>query len=213
MIFYNIFKNPMYDQINNMVRWNGISRNKDETVGHHTHIVTFFTRILLEDLFSFLPEEIKNRIIADTVTYAMFHDFDESFTGDILHGFKHNSFNGSDVKASIAAYLDQVQTQNFGSDSVFDKMITKYAFKVEIEKYQKSIVKLADWLSMLYYLSKERQLGNKNIDRQWNGCLRSVSNQAVTVMEEVNQTFKENGLRDKVNMQILVDLLNTDFNE
>lgn len=213
MIIYNIFKNPMYDQINNMVRWNGISRNKDETVGHHTHIVTFFTRILLEDLFSFLPEEIKNKIIADTVTYAMFHDFDESFTGDILHDFKHNKFNGTDIKSSISKYLDQVQVQNFGSDSIFDKLITKYAFKVEIEKYQKSIVKLSDWLSMLFYIQKEKQLGNKNIDRQWDSCLKSVSNQAVTVMEEINETFYKLGMRDKVNMQILVDLLNTDFNE
>ena len=98
-IFKRFLQDPEFDQLNNMVRWNGANRIKDETVAHHSYIVSWFSRVLAEEIFE--DDSIKLKV----VSFALFHDFDEMFTGDILNPFKYNEYNGVEVRNSIDEFL------------------------------------------------------------------------------------------------------------
>ena len=201
-IVKDFFNNPMYDQINNMVRWNGMNRIKDETVGHHTHIVTMLVRIILEELFRDYPyHSYRDRIILECVTYAIFHDFDESFTGDILHGFKHNEINGKDVKKVIEEYL-QIVKQKFNGNSNTHKLLKEYAFgDLKLVPFQKKIVKICDWLSMAFYLKKEMDLGNMTVADKYNYNLYAIQVILDDLEEEIDKYMRKN-----VNKEIIYNL-------
>jgi 5'-deoxynucleotidase YfbR-like HD superfamily hydrolase len=191
-IISEIFSNPIYDQTNNMVRWNGMHRIKDETVGHHTHIVTFFTRIILEELFHDYPyESTKNKVIADTMTYAIFHDFDESFTGDIIHTFKHNKFNGEQIRLNTTEYLNHVR-DNIDVKTSTHLMLKEFAFgPVGLKQFQKDIVKISDWLSMMFYLKKESDLGNKLVIEKIIYCSNELLKVVSTLQSRVSQYMRK----------------------
>lgn len=210
--FKEIFNNPIYDQINNMVRWNGLSRIKDETVGHHTHIVTFFSRVIFKDLFSNsnLVSSKKNYYLAELLTYSIFHDFDEAFTGDILHNFKHNEINGENIKKEIDEYLNNIQLKNFNSGNPFHELMTDYVFDKQIAKFNKDIVKLADWLSMLFYLKKEMMLGNQNVKNQFDYCLNKTIQQTWNLEASLKEMFNAT---EGINYTILVNIRKTNFYE
>lgn len=169
-IISEILQNPIYDQANNTVRWNGLNRIKNESVAQHTYLVTLFTRVILEELFSEYPyQSTKDRVISETITYALFHDFDESFTGDIIHPLKYNEVNGAQIRLKITEYL-QSCGDRFDTQSPTHQMIRKYVFKNRLKQFQKDIVKIADWLSMLFYLEKESELGNRGIGNTIDYC-------------------------------------------
>lgn len=203
--FQEIFNNPIYDQTNNMVRWNGLNRIKDETVGHHTHIVTLFTRIILEDIFEDYDDSAHlNSIIADAMTYAVFHDFDESFTGDILHNFKHNNFNGSRIRADLEDYLNNIRIKYFNLQTPLHSMIAKYAFHKKVDDISKNVVKLADWLSMAFYTKKEISLGNTNATEQYQYCLDGAKAKAADLINLLGSVFP--GLDLRISVDILRDI-------
>lgn len=210
-VFKEIFNNPAYDQTNNMVRWNGLSRVKDETVGHHTHIVTFFSRVIFEEIFnsSKVTMEDKSLYISEMLTYSMLHDFDESFTGDILHTFKHNPLNGKGIKDNIEEYLDHVRIQNFNLQTPLHNMLAKYAFQKDVEPFLKDIVKLADWLSMLFYIKKEQMLGNRNLEVQFSHCVESTKMQACVLWDSLENKFPNS----QIFTSILQDINKTNFYE
>lgn len=208
--FKEIFNNPIYDQINNMVRWNGTSRIKEETVGHHTHIVTFFTRIILESIFSEITKGHKHVIISESLTYAIFHDFDESFTGDIIHGFKHNKYNGKDIRENIEDYLIFVKEKYFNENTPLNKLMQIYCFNnKELQKYKKMIVKLSDWLSMLFYIQKEQRLGNRNLEQQFQYCIENTKKHSLELIEEL-KNCGEFKMKD-LNFDILEEISQTNF--
>jgi 5'-deoxynucleotidase YfbR-like HD superfamily hydrolase len=210
-IFKEIFNNPIYDQTNNMVRWNGLSRIKDETVAQHTYIVTLFSRIIFEEVFSLseINESIRNIILVEILTYALFHDFDESFTGDILHNFKHNSFNGDKFVKHTNEYLNEVKIDKFNSGNPTHDLISKYAFDKNVSKLVKNIVKLADWLSMTFYIKKEIMLGNKNVENQFKYCIEESRKQCELLINHLEFNYKDKNYLS----EILNDLIKTNFYE
>lgn len=197
-IISEILYDPMYDQANNTVRWNGMNRIKNETVAQHTYLVTLFTRVILEELFSEYPyQATKDRIISETTTYALFHDFDESFTGDIIHPLKYNEVNGAEIRLQITTFLQSCGGR-FDTQSPTHKMIRKYAFKNRLKQFQKDIVKIADWLSMLFYLERESELGNKGVNNTIEYC--------VEMLLELNENLQvrvSNYMRKDVNFDII----------
>lgn len=170
-IFEQIFKDPDYDQLNNIVRWNGLNRIKDESVAHHSFIVSWFSRIIVENLFPVGNYEMK----LEVTTYAIFHDFDEMFSGDIVHSVKYNSFNGDKMRKLLDEYCNARTKEKFSGDSATDKLFRTYLDSGNINKTSKMIVKLADWLSMLFYIKKEIQLGNAGLFDQFTYCKEAMN--------------------------------------
>ena len=166
--FEKLFYDEHFDQLNNMVRWNGMKRIKDETVAHHSFIVTWFTRVLVEEIFI----DDKPKLLA--TTYAVFHDFDEMFTGDIINPFKYNELNGVDIRKSIGEFVEYKVEDKFPSNGNLTDRMLNNMMTGKIPVYIKKIVKISDWLSMRFYLQKEIDLGNKSVMPQREFCDNNI---------------------------------------
>ena len=201
--FKRFWEDPELDRINNMVRWNGLNRIKDETVAHHSYIVAFFSRILAEEIFE--DNEMKFLILS----YALSHDYDEIFTGDILNPFKYNEFNGNEVRGVIDDFLKFKIEQKFNTDSATDKMFRDVLNKTIIPPIARKIVKIADWISMYFYLKKERQLGNMGVDPQNRHCIQNIRLTCQDAIDYLNENSE--GSQLVVNIDILEEIKNTHF--
>jgi len=197
--FDNFLHDNDFDQLNNMVRWNGMNRIKDETVAHHSFIVSVFSRVLAEEVFvGILFPDVKIKL--DIVTYALFHDYDEMFTGDVLHNLKYNPFNGPEIRNNIDEYLEYKIKDKFNSGSKTDNMFKNTMLK-DFPKFVSELVKVADWLSMYFYLYKEQELGNTGVCKTRQYCIKGIINSVNTVIESLE---KQNDY--KINLDILNEI-------
>lgn len=208
-IFQNIFEDPDFDNLNNLSRWNGLSRIKEETVAHHSFIVTWFSRILAEEIFQC---DYYDKIKLEIVTYAMFHDFDEIFSGDITHNVKYNSFNGEVLRKELDKYVSNMTREKFKEDTLTNEMFNKYLCK-SISSYAKKIVKLSDWLSMLFYLKKEISLGNKNLFVQYDYCIEKIKESTIDLENHLQINFKSEIILGTVSLKIVKEILTINFKE
>lgn len=180
-IFDKLLHDNDFDQLNNMVRWNGMNRIKDETVAHHSFIVSVFSRVLSEEIFN---NDTKGSLVKlDILTYALFHDYDEMFTGDVLHGLKYNPFNGVEIRNSINDYLEYKIKDKFSSGSKTDIMLQDTMLNKA--KIVSQLVKVADWLSMYFYLYKEMELGNRGLCKTRQYCIKGINNSVDTVIKSL----------------------------
>lgn len=152
-----------FDELNDMVRWNGMPRIKDETVGAHIYIVTVLSRFLAEEL---LVGKNRTSQILEVITYATFHENDELISGDINHNVKYNSHNGPAIRQQLKSYIDFIGDKIISEDNSKSMKLFSNMLKEEISPVTKYIVKIADWLSMLMYLVKESNLGNKYVQNR-----------------------------------------------
>ncbi len=198
-IFDDIFTDADYDQLNNLVRWNGLNRINNESVAHHSFIVSWFSRILVEEMFPEGEEKLK----LDVTTYAIFHDFDEMFSGDITHNVKYNKYNGHKIKEMIDDYCHHMVSTKFKEFSPTNNMLKSYLLG-DNDPVVKTIVKLADWLSMLFYVKKEITLGNKDLYKEFDYCVEKIR-------EASGKCFKALKERGKFEEQVLVDISSLNY--
>src|ERR1017187_5535469 len=123
-IIDKLFESKELDELNNMVRWNGAVRIKDETVVQHSFIVALFTRLLAEEIFT------DDKIKLEATTFALLHDLDEAMTGDINHVIKYNIKNGDELRNIIDSYVYQKAKESFPpegtkSDALINQLINK----------------------------------------------------------------------------------------
>lgn len=203
-VFDNIFTDPDYDQLSNLVRWNGLNRNNNESVAHHSFIVTWFSRIIIEELLAHGHEEFK----LDVITYACFHDFDEMFSGDIAHGVKYNDFNGKEIKELINNFCKFKTEQKFNDNTSPSDLMMKKNLLENISPKVKSIVKLADWLSMSFYVKKEINLGNKDLFEQYDYCAIAVRESCIKCNDIMTEIYGKD-----FNGEILRDISNLKFSK
>lgn len=196
-VFERLINDDLFDQLNNMVRWNGLNRNKDETVAHHSYIVTFFARVMAEEVFE--PDNFKSKLAM--VNYAIFHDFDEVFTGDVNHNVKYNEINGESIRVALNDFVESRVHMNFPDDTNFDSLFRNSI--LEEEYLIKKLVKVCDWLSMGFYLKKEIALGNLGLTRKYDYCLSSMKKHTQSCLDEL--PFKANGVT--INLNILEQIL------
>jgi len=202
-IFEQIITDEDFDVLNNLIRWNDSKRNKDETVAHHTFLVIWFTRILVENIFDDKYYQIK----LDITTLALFHDFDEAFTGDILHPFKYNEYNGEQVRKAIDDYCEHRVSAKYGGDSATDKLFREHMTPKGFPPYYKKIVKVADWLSMVFYVRKEIKLGITEMKKKYYVCIKKMRLAIEFCMDEL----KEQQFPVKADLAILIDTKNSNF--
>jgi hypothetical protein len=95
------------------------------------------------------------------------------FTGDIVHGVKYDSLHGEDLRDLLDKIIKNKANQKF-DDNVLCERLMKSMMVDEIPVFIKKLVKVCDWLSMLFYLKKELQLGNTALIRHHNYCFKKL---------------------------------------
>lgn len=156
-IIDKIFKDSIFDELNNMVRWNGMNRIKDETVDKHSFFVVVLSRLISEEVCR--KDDYLTKL--NIVTYATFHDYDEIFTGDINHRIKYDEEYGEQLREILQAAIVARAERTFDESSASEALI-KFQIVGPLTDTVKLIVKVADWLSSIFYLKKEIELGNRN---------------------------------------------------
>jgi 5'-deoxynucleotidase YfbR-like HD superfamily hydrolase len=190
--YENLLYNEQFDELNNIVRWAGMNKIKDETVGQHSFVVSWLARILSEEIFT----DDSPKLLS--ITYATFHDFNEYITGDMNHNVKYNDFNGQDLRKSLNEYITHVVDCNFPKTGDNTQSMLNYLLKDEVPNCIKKLVKLCDWMSMVMYLNKEMNLGNTNVILKLDYCEKKMA----TAAEECIIAL-ESQIKYKINCEIL----------
>lgn len=160
------------------LRWNGKNVNKGENVAEHSHFVTWVTRIICEHLFiGGNSTEAK----LDAVTFAIFHEIDEIYSGDVLHNLKYNEFNGYDIRMAIDTYVSKMVMEDFGGDSKHSDMIMNKVMSPNLTT--KHIVKIADWMAMVYFCYREVLMGNSSMSDSSVYCSKKLNDYCDLVIE------------------------------
>ena len=200
ILIERLLRDELFDRLNNTVRWNGMSRIKDETVGSHSYLVTLYSRFLAEEIF----KESESKLLA--ITYALLHDFDEVFTGDVLHYVKYNPMNGSLIREALDQFINHEIENEFNQDTKSDRLLQSTLLK-QFPVYITKIVKLADWLSMYFYLKKELDLGNTNANKHILYCVDKTKLSILEVIKALNEGLQP----EEYEIDVLLELKNMDY--
>jgi 5'-deoxynucleotidase YfbR-like HD superfamily hydrolase len=163
-LFSFIDSNNFYD-LADSDRWQGFRLLKKDNTAEHTHYVTLFVLFICRALGLSAEDTIK------VLQYAILHDFDETYSGDVRHPFKYNPFNGPQVRAAIDAYTNHRLTSL--KSGLFNDVLKEIPKLHDNPKFHK-IVKLGDWMSMYYWLDRERKCGNKFVVPHLKYCVSSI---------------------------------------
>lgn len=188
---------PDFQHFSNIQHWNGTPRNSPISLPHHSWWVSMLTNLICIEL------NVDDSLRLRCVNYALFHDLDEMFTGDVMHPFKYNGLNGVDIRSSIEDYVFYISNRTFDSKtSVGNHLFNVSSVKPDGEI--KCIVKLADNLSLLNYCLTEVMSGNRFFDTHMNKCLQLIDSSCNQIMiifpdkkEEVLQILSQ--VQNKVN--------------
>lgn len=173
-LIQKLIHDPDFEALNNINRWSIQKRNKEESVAEHSYWVTFYTNLLAEELLmnNTIPpvdghsSEVwksshrRMEIKVSLLQMAINHDFDETFTGDMSSEVKHNSYNGYQMKTLLKEYAEMRVKEKFSNNTKFDRMMCRSILNPEAELY--TIVKVADWISILFYTNREYTMGNRD---------------------------------------------------
>lgn len=138
-------------------RWAIVRTVRPQSVATHSFFVTAYTNDLC------LLLDVSMRIHLAAMQYAICHDWDEIFTGDIPGPHKHKLLNQAATKQAWKAQIDRWANKTYprlgernGMDflSDQDKLVVK------------SIVKVADYLDAACHMGDECQIGNSNC-QEW----------------------------------------------
>jgi 5'-deoxynucleotidase YfbR-like HD superfamily hydrolase len=183
-----LFNEEEWQSISSTIRWNSIQRIKDESLRDHLFLCAMFGRIIVEELFS-NDKPYLTEFKLETITSCMFHDFDEVFTGDILHHVKYNSISGNEIRQGLNKFVHaELQEKMFLNDDYPSQKMFLHSIFTN-DKCVKSIVKVVDWLSCLHYVYSEKRLGNKNFDVYIEKCKNSLFQAIETSKYELSFRF------------------------
>lgn len=187
---FNFIDNNNFYDLADSDRWQGFRLLKKDNTAEHTHYVTLFALFICKALG--LSKEDTLLVLQ----YAILHDFDETYSGDVRHPFKYNSFNGTQVREAIDNYTKHRISSlkpNVFSDIL--KQIPELHDNVRFHK----IVKLGDWMSMYYWLERERLCGNKFVVKHLKYCVSNI----VSLGLEFESIFgKDNRISSDIKKQV-----------
>ena len=164
-------------RLDNIIQWLERDVFNKESVSQHSFKVSVFTRVLLDDVFGDSHDLQVERFKLDCVTHAIFHDWDEAiFLRDVSHSIKYNEFNGQDVRNAIDDYVNHEFSKEFENLDEQDRVAYETLHKsiVEVDPKVKIVVKVADWLALLYFCRRELALGNKNFTATYKYCSQGL---------------------------------------
>ena len=182
-----LFNRDYLARLDNIKQWLEYDRHQQESVSQHSFKVSVFAMSLLDYFWPTLDDgrhtlAIKYR----TLKMALLHDFDEAILRrDITHEVKYNDFNGDDIRRVLDKYVDhqmqvELDSAQEGSDirDTLDENTTDY-------KLCHAVVKVADWMALLYFLNREIALGNVGWPAELKPYCVSNFEVAVTRLHEV----------------------------
>jgi len=141
-------------------RYSTIPVNHRESVAEHSFYVAFFSMLVADDLM--LVDSKKLWIHK----CALVHDLEECLTGDFLRSFKYST---SELKEALDRGALRAAQETF--IDIFDSQAHWYvdAWKnAKDDSITGNIVRYADFLSVVAYLSKESAMGNQYAQKMVN---------------------------------------------
>ncbi len=159
-----------FDTSNNLNRWNGTRVIKAETVAEHSYNVALFARVISEEL---LRDSKNYSLKLRIVSYALFHDFDETFTGDVSHDLKYDDEEGGSIRSIINKVIKK-ESENFLDKTKKSEALILDSMNHYDSNLIKNLIKICDWLAMCFYLKKEIEMGNKKLIDKQEYCILSL---------------------------------------
>lgn len=196
-----IFSRSYLKRLDNIIQWQERDVFNKESVSQHSFKVSVFTRVLLDDVFGDSHNLQLERFKLDCVTHAIFHDWDEAiFLRDISHSIKYNEFNGQDVRNAIDEYVNHEFSNEFENLDEQDIVAYETLRKsiVDVDPNVKIVVKVADWLALLFFCRRELALGNKNFEATYKYCKKGLFKAANNLVSMAAEYYNINA-RDFLN--------------
>ena len=200
-------------RIDNIIQWQERDVFQRESVSQHSFKVSVFTRIILEDILG--GDDIRgefNKFKLDCVTHAIFHDWDEAiFLRDISHSVKYNKFNGREIKEAINHYVSHQFFEEFEEDNkeFTDSLKMLHKSIVDVDPEVKEVVKVADWMALLYFCRRVLALGNDNFIETYEYCKESLLNAAKKMI--YNLELLKPGINSKKFIESINKIIISDY--
>lgn len=156
-----LFNRDYLARLDNIKQWLEYDRHQQESVSQHSYKVSVFAMSIMD---YFWPTGTENaevlRFKYQTLKMALMHDFDEAILRrDITHEVKYNAYNGFEVRMVLDKFVEHQLNEEFGEESDVVKTLSK---KWEYYDVAHDIVKVADWMALLYFLNRELAIGNRS---------------------------------------------------
>ena len=196
-----IFNGPYLRRLDNIIQWQEKDVFARESVSQHSFKVAVFTSVILEDIFPTknshnVVDEIRSKHIAEfklkCIQSALFHDLDEALLlRDISHETKYNRYNGEQIRNALNALSDHIANKEF-----FDEKwgsggsMIYYAMRCK-NPVVKSVVKVADWMALIFFVRREQDLGNKTLDSLRPYIIESFKRAINEMREQIEKEFEE----------------------
>lgn len=181
-------------------RWSLSTVHNRENISQHSFWVVLFTWILCK------KGDFDSIFTSRAMSYALFHDLDEIFTGDLNHKFKYDKNNGLDLekikeygRLKCHAKLASFGINESDIQDVFNQDATV-----------KKLVKFADWLSALQFLNFELALGNRTtkVRTDFLYCLVGVADSIKQLLTELSFTDQSHLCNDLINLYEDINKIN-----
>jgi 5'-deoxynucleotidase YfbR-like HD superfamily hydrolase len=208
MILQTYVKNDDLRKIDHIYRFQGSPIIQTETITSHSWWVAFFARILPSHIFNeeLLIESIGranyDTILLNLISFALFHDVREIVVGDILFTVKYNSHNGNTLREALNDYEEIRMVELFGDEN----LVTQYSKSTTI-LYQKHILKICDWCSLLKQLQNEYSLGNRNLDDVLKNTKIGLLNNIDALRKQLGISFNKDFVNENF-FQSFIDEIN-----
>lgn len=143
-------------RMSHIIRYSQQPKIRVENVAEHSWYVVLYSLLIAEDL------EVRGIAVNgfSLLRRATVHDLDESLTGDIQRTFKH-SYPGLTEKikeATVHIFVNMLDKIGSNRDIVY-----KDWEEAKNEDIEGSIVRLADFLSVVSYVNQEIRMGNSSM--------------------------------------------------
>jgi 5'-deoxynucleotidase YfbR-like HD superfamily hydrolase len=156
-----LFNRDYLARLDNIKQWLEYDRHQQESVSQHSFKVSVFTMSLLD---YFWPTGTETNAVLTfkyrTLKLALMHDFDEAILRrDITHEVKYNAYNGMEIRYALDKFVEHQMADDFGADSEVLQTLSKTGEYYDITH---AVVKVADWMALLYFLNRELSMGNRS---------------------------------------------------
>lgn len=166
-------------KMSSVIRYTWTKTLHQENIAEHSYYVSILSDTITEDILKHHNIELDRYKI---LKYAIYHDFEEVFTGDIITPVKNKSNKFKEELEKIANELvnEWLQSDFNWNDHIINNITTNF-HEYEEKKYdniENQIVKFSDQLEALMFSISEYKLWNSNfksiikdivmsIDKNW----------------------------------------------
>lgn len=190
-----IFNEPYLKRLDNIKQWQEIDVFKEESVSQHSYKVLIFGRVLLEDIFgkNNCPKVLDFKLAC--LDALMFHDWDEALIlRDMSHETKYNAYNGEKIREVLNDFAHHRALEEFCEKNPTDGLFTPASCMMvdnicSATSDAKLFCKLCDWLALIFYMKRERELGNNNLYAKWEYCRQKATETAEKVIDVLKFRF------------------------